>query len=284
MLERVTDALQRDRSRAARRPETPSRARRAIVIAGSALVLVGVLVAAIVILAPQPSPPTPVAAVPATAVPAPTLSPSPPPPFDTEKYSIDDADSYWVVVNKARPLDPQDYEADDLETVPIVAANSNDQLREEAADALGAMADAYENDTGDEIQAQSAYRSFNEQTGVYAGWVSSLGQKAADLTSARPGHSEHQTGWAVDISSVPPECSLVPCFGKTQAGKWLKKNSWEYGFIVRYPDGETDITGYEYEPYHMRYVGLELAAEMRETGISTMEEFFGLDAAPDYLD
>lgn len=272
----------RDRSRSARgRARTPRGLMVGLVAAIAALLAV-VLVVTIVVLTPRADPQTPLAA--GQIVAAPTLEPSPPPPFDMELYSIDDPESPWVVINKLRGTQPADYEPPDLVTVPIVYATYNNQLRKVAAKALGKMEKGFEADTGNTFQAQSAYRGYAEQSGIYDGWVASLGQKAADLTSARPGHSEHQTGWAVDISSVPAQCSLVPCFGETQTGKWLKKHSWEYGFIVRYPKGKTKITGYEYEPYHMRYVGPELATQMHETGIETLEEFFGLPAAPDYAD
>ena len=133
------------------------------------------------------------------------------------------------------------------------------------------------------MQSQSAYRSYSTQESVYAGWVDSLGQEGADLTSARPGHSEHQTGLAIDINALPDQgCALEPCWGDTPHAQWLAANAYRFGFIVRYPDGKTDITGYEYEPYHMRYVGIELATEMHTTGITTLEEFFGLPPAPDY--
>lgn len=278
----VTDGPLRDRSRAARRPP---RRPIGVVIGIVALVVAGlaaVLVIAFVVLAPQdPADEVPLAA--GTAVPAPTLSPSPPPPFDTTQYSLDDPTSLWVVINKLRGTNPPGYEPPDLVTVPITYANYNNQLRAEAAAALGEMEAAFFAETGSHFQAQSAYRPYGEQAGIYEGWVASLGQEAADLTSARPGFSEHQTGWAVDINSIPSDpCNLEPCFGETPTAQWLKANSWKYGFIVRYPEGKTPITGYEYEPWHMRYVGLDLAAEMQETGIDTLEEFFGLPAAPDY--
>ncbi|MBN9605484.1 MAG: M15 family metallopeptidase [Actinomycetales bacterium] len=280
----MTDGpLVRDRSRAARRP--PKRPIGVVIgiVALVAGVLAAVLVVAFVVLAPQPEPSAPLAD--GTAVPAPTLSPSPPPPFDKAAYSLDDPTSLWVVINKLRGTNPADYEPPDLVTVPITYANYNNQLRAEAAGALGTMEAAFFAETGAHFQAQSAYRSYGEQSGIYDGWVASLGQEAADLTSARPGHSEHQTGWAVDINSIPSSgCNLEPCFADTPTAQWLKANSWKYGFIVRYPDGKTPITGYEYEPYHMRYVGVDLATEMHDTGVETLEEFFGLPAAPDYAD
>lgn len=209
-----------------------------------------------------------------------TPSPDPTPPFNMTEHSINDADSIWVVVNKQRALDPQDYEPDDLMRPDVT--NINDQpMREQVADAVVTMFDAAADD-GVDLTVQSAYRSYDRQVSVYERYVNELGQDAADLTSARPGHSEHQTGLAVDISGVSGECSLAPCFGDTIYGEWLAAHAWKFGFIVRYPDGGTPITGYEYEPYHMRYVGEDLARQMHDTETPTLEEFFGLPAAPDY--
>ena len=212
---------------------------------------------------------------------APTPTPTPTPTFDKTKYSIDDPASLWVIVNKLRPLAPQDYAAPDLVDVPIPYVYAP-KLRQEAADQVVAMFAAFTAETGLQMQSQSAYRSYNSQVGVYNGWVSSLGQEAADLTSARPGHSEHQTGLSIDISSVPAQCALDQCFADTAQGQWLALHSWEYGFVLRYPNGYTDITGYEFEPWHYRYVGLELSTEYHATGATTLEEFFGLPAAPTY--
>ena len=166
--------------------------------------------------------------------------------------------------------------------VPVPYVNEP-YLRLEAADAAVQMFAAITAETGLELQAQSSYRSFSTQESVYAGWVSSLGQAGADLTSARPGHSEHQTGLALDVNALPDQgCALEVCWGNTPHAQWIAANSWRFGFIVRYPDGMTPITGYEYEAYHLRFVGIELATEMHTTGISTLEEFFGLSPAPDY--
>jgi D-alanyl-D-alanine carboxypeptidase len=185
------------------------------------------------------------------------------------------------VVNKLNPLTPADYAAPDLVSVPVPFVNAP-TMRKEAADQIVAMFAAYQGETGNQMQAQSAYRSYSVQANVYQGWVNSLGQEGADLTSARPGHSEHQTGLAMDISSVPAQCALDQCFAETDQGRWLAANAYKWGFILRYPNGMTSITGYEFEPWHYRYVGVSLATAMHDTGIQTMEEFFSLPAAPDY--
>ena len=215
-----------------------------------------------------------------SVTPTPTPSATPKPAFDRSRLSIDDPASLWVIVNKRRPLDPADYQAPDLVNVPVPQENAS-LLRREASDAVARMFDAAAED-GLSLASQSAYRSYATQVRVYDGWVRDLGQKQADLTSARPGHSEHQTGLSIDISAVPANCSLDQCFGDTPQGRWLTQNAWRFGFVLRYPEGKTPITGYEYEPWHFRYVGTALAAEVRKQGNPTLEEFFGLPAAPDY--
>jgi D-alanyl-D-alanine carboxypeptidase len=86
----------------------------------------------------------------------------------------------------------------------------------------------------------------------------------------------------MDISAVPNQCALDQCFADTDQGRWLAANAYRWGFVLRYPNGMTNITGYEFEPWHYRYVGVALATEMHTTGIPTLEQFFGLPAAPDY--
>ncbi len=216
---------------------------------------------------------------PAPGKPSPT--PSPGPNFDTSAESITDPASIWVVVDKLRPLNPVDYTPTDLVTVPVPYANAP-TLRAEASQAIVTMFDAITADTGLRLQSQSAYRSYNTQVSVYAGNVARFGQERADLVSARPGFSEHQTGLVMDISSVPAVCSLEVCFAGTPEGRWLAENAWRYGFLMRYPEGRTEITGYSFEPWHYRYIGTELAAEMHDRGILTLEELFGLPPAPDY--
>jgi D-alanyl-D-alanine carboxypeptidase len=202
--------------------------------------------------------------------------------FDKGAKSIDDAASLWVVVNKTRQLDPKEYAASDLVSVPVPYANPP-MLRTEASDAVVAMFADFAEETGLEMQSQSAYRSYSAQVRVYDGWVASKGKEAADLTSARPGFSEHQTGLAIDISAKPAKCTLNQCFADTPQGEWLAANAWKYGFILRYPEGLTEITGYEFEPWHYRYVGTELARDYHDTGATTLEQYFDLPAAPDYL-
>ncbi|NQX26532.1 M15 family metallopeptidase [Microbacteriaceae bacterium VKM Ac-2854] len=213
--------------------------------------------------------------------PSATSTPEPVATFDLAANSIDDPTSPWVVVNKLRSLDPQDYEPDDL-TYPDVPYVNRQPMRAATADALVQLFDAAQSEAGLTLRVQSAYRSYDTQVSVYAGWVSSRGQAGADATSARPGHSEHQTGWAVDVTGASGECALEICWGETAEGVWVGENAHRFGLIVRYRADTTPITGYESEPYHLRYVGPELAAYMQEQGITTLEQLFSLPDAPDY--
>lgn len=125
--------------------------------------------------------------------------------------------------------------------------------------------DAKEN--GLNIYIASGYRSYEYQEKLYNQYVSKDGQENADTYSARPGHSEHQTGLAIDLNDISDS------FGNTDEFKWLSENAYKYGFILRYPKNLTNITGYVYEPWHYRYVGNEIAKYIHETGI-TYDEYY----------
>jgi D-alanyl-D-alanine carboxypeptidase len=201
--------------------------------------------------------------------------------FNMDYKSTSDPNSTWVVVNKLRPLKPKDYSPADIINVPV-AHDNPPRMRKSAGDWLVKMFAAAKKEGAGEMQIQSAWRPYDVQVSVYAGWVSSLGKKQADLQSARPGFSEHQTGLAVDISPVPLSCALAACFGQTKQGKWLAANAWRFGYLLRYPKDKTPVTGYTYEPWHFRYIGQILATELHDKHVTTLEEFFGFPAAPDY--
>ncbi|MGY2127979.1 M15 family metallopeptidase [Blastococcus sp. SYSU DS0617] len=187
---------------------------------------------------------------------------------------MDAPDSIWVVVNKLRPLDPIGHVPADL-----VDIGGGYQLRAEAAQAIaGLQAEAAA--AGLDVAVQSAYRSFERQQGLFANSVARFGTEGAEQRSARPGYSEHQTGLAVDVGGGG--CDIERCFGDTPEGRWVAANAHRSGFLVRYPAGSEQITGFQYEPWHLRYVGPELATEMHEAGVATLEEFFGLPPAPGY--
>jgi len=226
---------------------------------------------------PTPKPSTPAA----SSTPLAPPSPAPAPAAPAAPVASTDPNNLSVIVNKLRPLAPADYAPADVVEVPVPFANQP-FLRKEAADATVAMFAAFEAQSGLKMQAQSAYRSYQTQVSVYAGWVASKGQAGADLTSARPGFSEHQTGLAIDISALPAACTLQRCFADTPQGQWLAANAVDYGFVLRYPDGGTPVTGYEFEPWHYRYVGVDTAKAYRASGATTLEQYFGLPAAPTY--
>lgn len=221
----------------------------------------------------------PISSVTATPIPVPT--PTPTPTFNKAALSIDDPASIWVVANKSRALNPPTFAPPDL-VYPDVP-NVNDQpMRQATADAVVAMFAAGSSEAGLQFSVQSAYRSYDTQVKVYNADVAANGQAYADTDTARPGTSEHQTGLAVDISAVPANCSLDACFGTTPQGQWLAANAWRFGFLLRYPADKVDVTGYTYEPWHFRYIGVELATEMHNTGVTTLEEFFGVPGGTVY--
>jgi D-alanyl-D-alanine carboxypeptidase len=204
--------------------------------------------------------------------------------FNRQQFSTTDPTSLWVIVNKQHPLSPVTYAPSDLRLPNValrVSGATEMQLRDPAATALeqlfaGAKTASYS------LMVSTAYRGYDYQKGLYDGYVSSQGQSAADQESARPGYSEHQTGLAVDIRAASDQCSLEACFGTMPEGQWLAANAYHYGFILRYPADKTDITGYEYEPWHFRYVGTALAQEMHQQHIETLEEFFHVSGGTTY--
>jgi D-alanyl-D-alanine carboxypeptidase len=200
------------------------------------------------------------------------------------QFSLDDPASQWVIVNKHRPLKPADYAPADLvrPAVAISASGEAAMLNSTTAAAAEAMFAAAARD-GVAMVLASGYRSYNTQVTTYNGYVAARGQADADTASARPGHSEHQTGWAFDIGDGGGACSFQPCFADQPAAIWAKANAYRFGFVVRYPWMLHPITGYYYEPWHLRFVGVEAATDMAKRGIGTLEEYFGLEAAPGYL-
>jgi D-alanyl-D-alanine carboxypeptidase len=253
------------------------------VLAGVAVVALGSVVA---VQAWQQQPtdaPTPPSASP---TPSPPPSPSPsappepePPAFDKAALSIDDPNSIWVVVDKLRPLNPLDYVPPDLVSAAVPGSAP---LRAEAARAMEAMFTAASAEAGLVLSVQNAYRSYATQVSLHNRLVGQLGRDRARAQSAVPGHSEHQTGLTADVMAASGVCSIQACFAETPEGVWLAQNAARFGYHLRYPAGKTDVTGYIFEPWHYRYIGVELAAELARSGVLTLEEFFGLPAAPDY--
>lgn len=146
-------------------------------------------------------------------------------------------------------------------------------IRPEAAHALAKMQNAAAAE-GLTLYPISAYRSYDRQVEVYAGWVNLDGVAAADRYSSRPGYSDHQTGYTYDLNS----CEVS--FANTAEGKWLAKHCAEYGFIIRYPEGKEAYTGYIYEPWHVRWIGVEKAKIIMASGLS-LEEYYGFPSSYD---
>ncbi len=119
------------------------------------------------------------------------------------------------------------------------------------------------------IYVSSGFRSYASQKSIYNRYVSRDGRALADTYSARPGHSEHQTGLSIDLNTI------TQSFGKTKEGRWVAEHCHEYGFIIRYPEGKSHITGYCFEPWHLRYVGTETATKIAQSGLC-LEEYYGI--------
>lgn len=194
------------------------------------------------------------------------------------KYIIQNPLNILALVNKQYSL-PDDYVPEDLvrPNVPFSFGNQDIEksyMRKEAAQYLEKMF----NDAkaaGIELFAVSGYRSYDRQETIFTNKASSSGIEAAAKVVAEPGFSEHQTGLAMDISARSVQFQLTEKFGETAEGKWLAENAHKYGFILRYPKGKEEITSYQYEPWHFRYVGIEAAAVIYEKEL-TLEEFFNL--------
>lgn len=193
----------------------------------------------------------------------------------TPIYNTDLASSLQVVVNKQRPLNPVEY----LPRGKVQIGYS--WVAKPAAEAYGKLKAAVSAKKLGTLCINSGYRGFSSQKLIHDAKVALLGKTAGEKLAARPGYSEHQTGLAMDISTTQLGCR-IGSFGASKASKWIAANAWQYGFIVRYPNGKTAVTGYVWEPWHLRYVGIELATDMQSKKIATLEEYFGLPAAPKY--
>lgn len=196
--------------------------------------------------------------------------------FNKTAYSTTDPHSIWVVVNKQHPLNPHTYVPNNLVSIQGM------QVSAEILPSLQALITQAKAE-GVMLRVISGYRSYSYQTNLYNSYVAQDGRAQADTYSARPGFSEHQTGLAVDLGGIHG-CDVEQCFGETIEGKWLAEHASDYGFLIRYTPDKEDITGYSAEPWHLRYVGKELTAEMKRKGVKTLEEFFGVSGGKQYSD
>lgn len=196
---------------------------------------------------------------------------------NTGNYATDVNLNYSMLTNKYYKL-PDNYVPDDLVNIPLkYYYGDKKQIRSDVYDAFVNMwNDAYQSDNIYLIVV-SAYRSEAKQKETYDYYVKVKGTKYADGIAARPGYSEHQTGLALDIYSK--ENASSETFQNSKAYFWLLENAYKYGFILRYPENKTNITGYKYESWHYRYVGVELASKVHESGL-TFDEYYAYYIEP----
>ena len=173
-----------------------------------------------------------------------------------------------LIANKTYSL-PSDFIPQDPE-VPVTSQRSTTSLDRTLMSAWRTMqADA--SSQGLNIYIASAYRSYSYQVNLYNSYVARDGKAAADTYSSRPGNSEHQTGLCFDLNSIDDS------FGDTAEGRWVNDNCYKYGFCIRFPKGKDAYTGYQYESWHLRYVGKDLAEKLYNNGAwISLEEYFGI--------
>lgn len=171
-----------------------------------------------------------------------------------------------VLVNKQHCIQPLTFVPNDLTSSQgaILSAKAIAAFKKLYAAAAAA---------GQPFYVTSSYRSYDKQVATYNRWIATSGQAEADTYSARPGYSEHQTGLAFDVAATG--CTLN-CFGSTPQYQWLQKHAADYGFIQRYHTGHELVTGYKAEEWHYRYVGVEVAKDMRVKGVKTLEEYWNM--------
>jgi D-alanyl-D-alanine carboxypeptidase len=193
--------------------------------------------------------------------------------FNKTAYSIGEADSLWVIINKQRQL------VDGFVPPNLVSLIDTLQIRATALPDTQALIKAAVQ-AGLALTVQAAYTSQSDQAKLYADALA-RSPTTTPTTVPQARTSENQTGLAVDVSRTDKLCDQTACFATTKEGVWLATDAYQYGYIIRYEQGKQASTGYIYEPWHLRYVGKALAAELHQTGQS-MEEFFGL--APTTID
>jgi D-alanyl-D-alanine carboxypeptidase len=181
----------------------------------------------------------------------------------------DPAEDWATIVVDANLGLPSDYEPPDLVDAEAAGFDTGDKIREIIVDDLDALRQAAEdNDTP--LGLVSAFRTYAYQKGLYDDSVAQKGEEQAQLGTARPGHSEHQLGTVVDVLAAGSQ-DLNPTFADTATGKWLAENAAEYGFVLSYPDLPRERTCYKYEPWHLRYVGRDLAPTIRDSQLAPRE-------------
>jgi D-alanyl-D-alanine carboxypeptidase len=177
-------------------------------------------------------------------------------------------DDLGVLVDRSHPL-PTDYAPQDLvplQDYGVPALGKEELLRRQAAVHLGDLVEEASAD-GEELVVASAYRSYEEQRLAHERLLSVLGEGASS-TSAAPGHSQHQLGTAVDLTNAEAGYLIWEPFGRTSAYRWLEEHAFEYGYVLAYPRGEEHRSGYRWEPWHYRYVGVDTARRLKMGNLS----------------
>jgi len=195
--------------------------------------------------------------------------------------NYEDFANIWTLVSKARAVGAE-YVPAELVTPSVSSHPGTSGVEKQVRKTIdGPLADLFgaAQKEGHSLMVGSAYRSAAYQEQIFNTYVARVGYEQADKYSAHPGFSEHQTGLAVDISTVSQQCYLSECFIGTADGQWLAANAHKYGFILRYPKGKEAITGYNFEPWHYRYVGVDLATALHQSGLTLDEAWPYLETA-----
>ena len=180
---------------------------------------------------------------------------------------INNPEAINILVNKSNKL-PDNFIPNDLELINAKYTIKPIYLKKEAKEAFEKLCKDAEKE-GYKILGASGYRSYSYQKQLYYNYITEKGLEYADSCSARPGHSEHQTGLAIDVEGSN---GTYDDFLNTKEFAWMKQSAYKYGFILRYPDGKSHITGFKYEPWHYRYVGINDATKINDLNI-TYEEY-----------
>lgn len=208
-----------------------------------------------------------------------TPLPGPPPCEQADEPVAGDPATDWAttVIDTAHQL-PAEFSPPDLVDATAAGFEARDQVRQLVVEDLAALREAAEAN-GTPLVVISGYRSHSYQDDLFQRRADEVGEEGAALTTARPGHSEHQLGTTVDVLDAGSS-ELTTDFAATPAGQWLAAHAHEFGFVLSYPDGADDRTCYSYEPWHIRYVGKDVAAEIHQSG-TTPREWMLAHRAPD---
>lgn len=189
--------------------------------------------------------------------------------LDEQSIFADENDWARTIVDTAYAL-PEAYEPPDLVSASQAGYSAEFRVRSLMVEDLDALRTAIIDAGVPEVALLAAYRTIDDQEALFSLREDELGFADAAKGTARAGHSEHHLGTTVDFRPIG-ETDVDQDFGATPTGQWLQENSWQYGFIVSYPEGEEDVTCYKYEPWHFRYVGPELAADIQASGLTLRE-------------